>query len=527
MNTMAGIDWSKLVCDSPGLMVHPGMPPAYVLFVVFAILVITLMSWRKLWQKNQTAVIERHSSIPFISSFLFSMVSGPWLLAILRIAMASIFLLVIVAGLFGTPIAERNLATTLTWTLWWTGLIIAIYFTGSAWCAICPWDALASWLVRRRLWRRGSTTSSFNLKVPKYLRNIWPALLMFMGLTWLELGVGVTVSPYATAVLALVVVVLATVSMLVYERKAFCRYFCSVGRTIGFYAELSPIALRPVDSQVCSDCKTLECYHGTENIEPCPTHIVMGRINQNTYCTSCGACTQSCPEQNINWQSRSIGVEAMQTARPHWDEAWFILGLVALTSFHGITMLPLWEKWISQLGQMIGDSGQLLWSFSIGMIVIMLIPVVIFMLLIRLTQSLGFAHIEYRRVFSSLAIATLPLAFTYHIAHNLTHLFRESRGMVEVILNPLGIDTLPLTNTEIHFRHSQPIISQDIIFGLQAFLIVFGFWMALRILNQRIHSICDSNNKVGINAQLPIYIFIFAISVLNLWLLMQPMIMRM
>ena len=527
MDKLAGIDWSQLVCKSPGLMVHPGLPPEWVVIVLLSITVITAIAWRNASASNNNNQTRDHFSLPIISAYLSGMVSGPWLLVTLRIMMAMIFILVIVAGLFGTPVAERNLATTLTWTLWWTGLIIGIFFTGSAWCAICPWDALASWLVRRRLWRRGSETSSLNLKAPKVLRNIWPALVMFIGLTWLELGVGVTTSPYATAVLALVVVVLATLSMLIYERKAFCRYFCSVGRTIGFYAELSPVALRPVDTQVCADCKTLECYHGTETVEPCPTHIVMGRINQNTYCTSCGACTQSCPEQNINWQWRRVGIEAMQTARPHWDEGWFILGLVALTSFHGVTMLPLWEKWISEFGQMIGDSGQLLWSFSIGMTIIMLIPIVIFMLLVKLSQRLNFRGVEFKRLFSSLAIATLPLAFTYHIAHNLTHLFRESRGMTDVMLNPLGIDTMPLSSTEMHFRHSQPLVTQDVIFGLQAVLIVFGFWMALKILGKRMQSMAEVKTSVSAHAQWPVFLFIAGMSVFNLWLLMQPMIMRM
>lgn len=527
MDKIAGIDWSQLVCKSPGMMVHPGMPPEWVIVVLVSFVMATVLAWRRDTPARQVMNHVRHLSIPYISLYASKLVSGPWVLVTIRIVMAAIFLLVITAGLFGTPIAERNLATTLTWTLWWSSLIIAIYFTGSAWCAICPWDAIAAWLVRRRLWQRGSLTSSLNLKVPKFFRNIWPALLMFICLTWLELGVGVTTSPYATAVLALVIVVLATLSMALYERKAFCRYFCAIGRTIGFYAELSPVALRPVNKQVCAECKTLECYHGTERIEPCPTHIVMGRITQNTYCTSCGACTQSCPYKNINWQWRSPGSEAMLSARPHWDEGWFILGLVALTSFHGVTMLPVWEIWISQLAQVIGDSGQLLWSFTIGMAVVMFIPVVVFLGLIKLTQRIGLQGLEFKRVFSSLAIASLPLAFSYHIAHNLTHLFRESRGMTEIMLNPLGLNTLPLTSGEAHARHLIPLIPQDLIFAIQAGLIIFGFWAGVKILKSRIHTITGTNKVSGGSVQLPVYGFILSMSLFNLWLLMQPMIMRM
>ncbi len=54
------------------------------------------------------------------------------------------FLLIIYAGLYRTPVAERNLATVLTWNIWWAGLVISVFFLGSSWCAVCPWDTLAN-----------------------------------------------------------------------------------------------------------------------------------------------------------------------------------------------------------------------------------------------------------------------------------------------------------------------------------------------------------------------------------------------
>jgi polyferredoxin len=102
--------------------------------------------------------------------------SSPWPLLALKLVTVILFLLIIVAGLYGTPIPERNIATAVTWNLWWAGLIVAIFFLGSAWCGVCPWDTLATWLVRRRLWRRAHPNNSLNLRVPKAVRNVWPAL---------------------------------------------------------------------------------------------------------------------------------------------------------------------------------------------------------------------------------------------------------------------------------------------------------------------------------------------------------------
>ena len=514
------------VPDINGGMVHPGLPASWVVFILFCMALIGVRSVFFATENSALSHPVHVITFPLLNRVIKYSVTRPWILVSMRLVAAALFLLVIYAGLFGTPIPEKNIATVLTWTIWWSGVVISVFFVGSAWCAICPWDAIASWLVKQRLWRRGDETSSLNLRVPRILRSVWPALLMFIGLTWLELGVGVTVNPHATALMALFMVVLATVSLALYERKAFCHYFCAVGRTIGVYSSVAPLALRPVDESICASCTTLECYHGTEEVEPCPTHLVMGRLNQNTYCTSCGACSMSCPEQNVSWKWRGVGNELTYISRPHWDEAWFILGLVALTIFHGLTMMPFWESAIKKLAYIIGDSGSLLTSFSLGMIVSMIIPVILFLLCIRATLFLIKHKTNFKRLFSTFALSLLPLAFTYHIAHNLTHLVRESHGFLDVLLNPTGKDALPLSKFDIYMCQTKPPVPNDIIFFLQGSLVIFGFWLALRIARQRFNQLSAKEN-VNSLALLPLLIFITAISFSNLWLLMQPMIMRM
>ena len=518
-------------------MVHPGLSAQWVAGIVTMMLLIGIkLVWLTPTDSQSKHHPDSHLSnglsftyLPLVGNFFAWLTSRPWVLLSFKLISAGLFLLVIYAGLFGSAVPERNIATVLTWTVWWSAVVISVFFVGSAWCAVCPWDAIATWLVRRKLWRRGLESTSLNLRVPTIFRSIWPALIMFVGLTWLELGAGVTTSPYATALMALLMVVLATISLAVYERKAFCRYFCAVGRTLGAYGSMAPVALRPVNNQTCADCKTLECFHGTDDIEPCPTHLVMGRITQNTYCTSCGACTQSCPHQNVSWRLRKVGDEVTNASRPHTDEAWFILGLVALTLFHGFTMMPYWEGWMKQLAYVLGDSGQILMSFSIGMLISMLIPILLYLLAVYLIKLVGRIELDYRRIFNALAFSMLPIAFTYHIAHNLSHLVRESHGFVSVLFNPLGTDTLPLSMHELHMRHMNPLVNNEIVFALQATLVLFGFWLSLRIARQRLLGIVNSNpGSVGfVYSYTPILLLITGVSLANLWLLMQPMIMRM
>ena len=508
-------------------MTHPGLPEVWVYAIIAMMAVIA--AWAMLARPPGQKDFATFSlvKLPILGSIFRILLTTPWLLFVLKLVMVALFLLIIIAGLYGTPIPERNIATILTWNLWWAGLIFSIFFLGSAWCAICPWDAMALWMVRRRLWRRAEPNNSLNLRVPRQLRSVWPALVIFIGFTWLELGAGITVDPYATASIALLMVVMATVSMLVFQRKAFCRYFCPVGRTIGFYSQLSVVELRPIDSDKCANCKTLECYHGSEDVESCPTSLMMGSLQQNTYCTSCGNCSRSCPDENVSWRLRSPSVEAVQSARPHWDEACFMITLLALTSFHGITMMPFWEEWISRLARLIGDSGQLLWSFSVGIALCILGVVLFYAGLVFITQKLSSSTLSFRKTFSTLAFVALPLAFAYHMAHNLNHLIREGAGLTDIFLNPLGIDTAPLTMMEKHMRHSDMLFSQTSLFVIQSVLMLAGFMIAIKVIRYRCRGIIDNENSTAGRIMLPMILFAAGMTIAHLWLMMQPMVMRM
>lgn len=504
-------------------MTHPGLPWAWGIAAGFIMFTLTMWTLFTPVSDRGPAGYLQLVKLPLLGSLIRFVSASPWPLLIIKVIMAGLFLLIIFAGLAGSRIPERNIATVLTWNIWWAGLIISVFFLGSAWCAVCPWDAIATWLVRRRLWRRAQPDHSLNVKVPRLLRSVWPALFMLVALTWLELGVGITIDPHATALLALFMVVTATVSLAIYENKAFCRYVCPVGRTVGFYSQLAPVELRPINTAICAQCTTLECYYGTATIEPCPTRLVMGRLQQNTYCVSCGNCVQSCPDRNVAWRLRPQSLEAIQTARPHLDEAWFMLCLLALTGFHGLTMMPFFADWMSMLAALTGDSGRLLRSFSIMLILCLSIPVLIYALSIGITAKLVRADIGFRKLFTGLAFTALPLAFAYHLAHNLSHLVRETDDLGGLIANPLGIGTQPLSMMEKHIRHTSLLMSQDLLFALQAGLVVFGFWISLRVIQQRGNSLV---NRAGWRL-FPMILFVSAVSVYHLWLLMQPMIMRM
>lgn len=509
------------------VMTHPGLPMGWVVAVGAGIALIAI--WAVL-TASPVSRPGRHvnlARVPVVGAAMRFMTASPWPLVALKVLFAAAFLAVIYAGLFGTPTAELNLATMLTWNGWWILVIISVFFLGTAWCSVCPWNSLAEWLVKRRLWRRGSGISGLGLRVPRPLRRVWPALVLFVGFTWLELGLGVTTDPVSTALLAVLMVVLAASSLAVYERKAFCRYYCPVGRTIGCYSQLAPIEIRPVDDDVCARCTTLECYHGTETVEPCPTHLTMGRFAQNTYCTSCGACFFSCPYANVSWRLRSVAAEAGVGARPHWDEAWFMLVLWAVTTFHGLTMKIYWEDWMQALGGVIGDSKHLIATFTLGLAASIAIPILIYVLFVALSRNLSASPVPFRRWFSVLAFSVLPVAFAYHLSHNLSHLARESSTIIPVLANPLGTGAMAMKPLEMYMLHMDPLIPESLLHALQAGLLVWGFWVAVQILRHRGRGLLGEDGDLAGWRLVPMLLLLGGATAFNLVLTTQEMVMRM
>ena len=110
------------------------------------------------------------------------------------------FLLFLTAGVFGTPVGNRNIVVIFVWILWWFLLIsIMVPFASRIWCTVCPFPFFGEWLQRRALIRvRGVAPKERkegpgvvvgrnrffgkNLRWPKALSNIWLQNIGFLAL---------------------------------------------------------------------------------------------------------------------------------------------------------------------------------------------------------------------------------------------------------------------------------------------------------------------------------------------------------
>lgn len=433
-----------------------------------------------------------------------------------RVVTSVLFLVVIAAGLFGNQNPAMNIAPLLTWTVWWTGLIFAVLYLGKGWCTICPWDALAGWAERLKFRGPRGESLGLNLPWPKALRSIWPAVGLFLALTWVELGMGITLIPRATAWVALAMLGMAAASAFLFERKSFCRYACLVGRVSGIYAMFSSVEIRATPS-ACKSCATLDCWKGNALGDGCPTFEYPRAMTLNTYCTMCTECFKTCNHSSMSLNLRPWASDLVVEGRPRMDEAALALILLSMTAFHGLTMTPTWVALLESTKSATGMS--FTGAFTVLMAAFLIFPVLVYAALAGV--SAAWARVGYRDIALRFAYALLPIALFYHLAHNAEHFLMEGPKVLALMSDPFGWGwnvfgtarwTVP------------PLVSLEGLWRIQVLFVLVGHLYSLWITARTARRLTAGRGVLAV--QLPMLLAMVAFSWGSLWLLKQPMEMR-
>jgi len=430
-----------------------------------------------------------------------------------------LFIVVLITGFWGNQRLGMNLAPILTWTWWWVLLIFIILFLGKGFCAVCPWEGITS-LVSSLSLRSRLKALGYEKPWPHWARNVYPALILFILLTWAELGWDITRSAWLTALMGLIMVSMAVLSAIIFEKRSFCRYACLVGRVSGLYALFSPVELRPVSKDVCTTCENRECINGSETSPGCPTFLYPGNLKENSYCTLCTECIRACPHDNLTINARPFGEDLLHRDRFRKDEAILAIVLLALTSFHGLTMTPQWWR-INDLLRVDLGWGKL-FTFSVLMTLMILIPMAIFWIAADLSQRLLGDHVRREKLFRAFAYPLIPVALFYHLAHNGMHFFIEAQKIIPVLSDPFGWGW-DLFGTAT--KKYGPLLSLEAIWWIQIILIVMGHIYGV-VVSDRVARRLVSDKALALKALVPLIVVMILYSGFSIWLITQPMEMR-
>ena len=267
-----------------------------------------------------------------------------WFPLLLIILNLFIFVIILLSGFVGGYSAGNyNFGIMFVWILWWVLLMLFLVpIFSRIWCMMCPFPIFSDWFQRGKLFGvKVGKLRGLNLKWPKSLKNMWIMNIGFLMTTFCS-GF-FTVRPYATFILLGIIILLAFVLGLIFEKRIFCLYVCPVSGFQGLYSQFSTAEIRRKDLEICKKHTLKTCYLGNESGHGCPWLLMPFSFEKNTYCGMCLECFKSCPHDNMGLFLRPPGVDLLVDTKREpkgLDEAYkaFIMLAIAImfyTAFQG------------------------------------------------------------------------------------------------------------------------------------------------------------------------------------------------
>lgn len=518
---MVGCNMDHYKTDDGGeVMIMAGIPRWLFLLGVLGLIVLSFVATEWLSPKAKRGF--RYNLLG--TKRAYAIARSRWIQPVAQMIGLVIFVFLIWAGLTGSRVA--NITPVAVWTIWWGGLIFAVLLSGSMWCFACPWDGIANLGSRLRLAARVEPLQ-LGLSFPKWLANLYPAIALFVVLTWLELGYGVTTDPRWTAYMGLGMAAMAVMSAIAWDGKKFCAHGCPVGRICGIYSNFAPIELRARKPRACDFCKTEDCLNGNAKGYACPTGLSLKTLVDGTHCTMCGECIKSCNKNNVALNLRPFGSDLNTSREIRTDEAWLALMLLGLTLFHGLSMTPAWENFAP------GSMSLIKWmtlhtglpkaiNFTIAMTAAMAIPVGLYWGASWLGSKLSKGLVSPSRMFRQFSWSLLPIALFYHLAHNLMHVLMEGGHIVPMLSNPLGQGDDWFGTAQMHVGS---LIAEDTLWYVQVALILIGHVYGILVSHRIGHKLVP-DRKLATRLLLPMLAIMILISIGGLYLMHLDMNMR-
>lgn len=458
--------------------------------------------------------------IPWVSRF----VRWKGFLPALQIPVLALMFLIMLLGFFDIQDGGKNLATKLTWIVWWPGIIFTFILVGRLWCVMCPFGAINEWTAK---------LAKPQKMFPKALRGLWLATLFFVLLTWADEQLGIIRSPLMTAWLILFLSVAAIGVGVLFQRRSFCRYLCPITGLQGLYSMVSPIELRSQDRSQCGQGCEQNCYRGSEEAAGCPMFEFPMTVDRNTFCNFCFECVKSCPKENLALRLRTFGGDLWSSTRRYLDEGYLALALVGITTIVTAQMLSSWPDWVSALARMIPVSIRTFMKpvtyltltesliFFVGSLIVF--PLVGYLAAWMARRILNEEEVGVKRLFIVLAYMFIPIGLAMHLAHNLSHLLMEGQGVFPALQRALNQYTWVSTGEP--NWNVPPLVSGDIVYGFQMLLILTGLVFSIVAGYRLGGKFLIHQEKMG-KALVPFMVVATLFTLVNLYLLNQPMGMR-
>jgi polyferredoxin len=458
--------------------------------------------------------------IPWINRLLQSKYFQPFL----QVPLLGLTAILIILAFVDIQDSGKNVSTILIWIIWWAGIIFTFALVGRMWCFMCPMGALSEWTSR--------IFEPHRLFPPK-LQNMWLANFMFIGLTWLDIQIGVVRNPMVTGSLLIGITVVAVLVGIFFQRRSFCRYLCPIGSLIGIYSMFSAVELRSKDFEICRNHKNKDCYVGNKKGYGCPMFELIPAMDSNNLCNFCGECIKSCPKNNITLRFRPFFKDAWTTGKRSLDEAALAVALVGVSIFVTGDMLAPWAGWMESAMKLFpAKQLGITYQYTVEVVTksvlyfgvsLFLIPGIILLAAALSNKIVGIKnHKGIKQTFINFGYMFIPIGLSMHLAHNTGHLLNESGGIVPAFQRVINKYTPFFAGVPDWNLAVTTLIDPPVLYWIQMALFIVFYIFAL-YAGYRLAINNYSNSNTAFKALMPMIFVSFVLIVTNIYLLNFPM----
>jgi hypothetical protein len=425
----------------------------------------------------------------------FGIITNKVCMVAIRLISLSVFALVIISGLFGTQEPDANMAPTMVWIIVWVGLAYVSALFGNIWSLINPWKIAYEYFEAICVRTKLDQYLLKNLEYPDI--GIWPAVLLFVGFSWVELIYPYASTPMNLAILLLIYSVITWTGMLVFGKDIWIRKGEIFSIVFGVFARFSPTEVGVRDSKSI-------CTHEEKQAND-------GSLN----CLECFSNAGS-KQRFLNIRPPSIGL--IKDDAIHTSEVFLIMVILSNVTFDGFMATGTWYDITENAYGLIPNMTILT---TLGLICCILVFTLVYFTFCRAISLASGASFSDISIAKSFVYSLIPIAIAYHLAHFLSFLLIQGQLVIPLFSDPFGYGWNIFGTAD--YIVNIAIVDAKFAWIVSIASIVVGHIIAVYLA----HVIAVrkfATYSTALRSQLPMLILMVSYTVISLWILAQPIV---
>jgi hypothetical protein len=401
-------------------------------------------------------------------------IASPSLVLAVKLLALAGFIITIVAGFRGDQNPYRNIAPTMVWTIAWVGLAYVSAFIGNLWAVINPWRTIFESIetIYRGITRQPEL--SLRLRYPEAL-GVWPAFLLLLAFSWIELVYPNPAVPRTIAWLALAYSILTFTGTFLFGRERWLERGEVFTLVFGTFARFAPIEIRTgPDRQMW--------------LRPFGAGLIEG-----------GAA--------------SISMMA------------FVLLLLATVLYDGAVSTPEWDKLEGAIAAHVFALGdfKLVAIRTTGLLAFWLVFCGAYVGVSAIMSAVTERRLAPLVIARSFAFTLVPIAIGYHVAHYFTFLLIQGQYIIPLASDPFGFGW-NLFGTA-GYRVDIAIVDARFAWSIAVTAILIGHIAAVYLAHVKAMQVLDTR-RIALRSQVPLTALMVIYTFVSLSILAEPIVER-